>query len=210
LSLRTQHLSDVMQPAESHTFTVARVARPPLETGSLASRRYIARISSRCCCKRLLAAQPDFASERSGLERVVALGGHLCLFLPKFHCELNMIERYWGAGKKYARRHCSYSLVGLREVVPIALSQTREELPEELRSRDDLPVSPIFKQRRWWRISWQFAAEYRKGARAAEAVRAVAEQRTKRHRDTNDGRSRQAEAAMEALAFAGACPPVVL
>ena len=36
----------------------------------------------------------------------------------------------------------------------------------------------------------------------AEAVRAVAAQRSKRHRDTGDARSRQAEAAMEAAAFA--------
>ena len=58
-----------------------------------------------CCCKRLLASQPDFVSEVSALERVVFSVGHRCLFLPKYHCELNWIERYWGAAKKYARRH---------------------------------------------------------------------------------------------------------
>ena len=47
----------------------------------------------------------------------------------RYHCELNPIERYWGAGKKYARRHCSYTIVGLRECVPIALSQTLAEAP---------------------------------------------------------------------------------
>ena len=47
----------------------------------------------------------------------------------RYHCELNPIERYWGAAKKYARRHCSYTLVGLRACVPIALSQTLAEEP---------------------------------------------------------------------------------
>ena len=50
------------------------------------------------------------------------------------HCELNWIERYWGAAKKYARRHCGYSLPALRMCVAIALSQTLDELPAELRA----------------------------------------------------------------------------
>ena len=114
----------------------------------------------------------------------------------------NWIERYWGAAKKYARRHCSYSLSGLRAIVPIALSQSLDELPEELRNKPDLPVSPLFKQRRWARISWQYAIEYRKGESGDAVFKAVMAQRSKRHRDTSDARSRQAEARMEAAAFA--------
>ena len=66
--------------------------------------------------------------------------GHLCLFLPKYHCECNYIERYWGAVKKYCRRHCGYSLPALIKCLPIALSQTLEELPEELRDDPNLPA----------------------------------------------------------------------
>ena len=113
-------------------------------------------------------------------------------------------ERYWGAGKKYARRHCGYSLSALRSCVPIALSQTVEELPEELRDEQkhpDLPVSPLYKQRRWARISRQYMAEYRKGESGDAVVRAVNAQRSKRHRDTGDPRARRAEAAMEAKSF---------
>ena len=77
------------------------------------------------------------------------------------------------------------------------------QVPEELRSRADqserLPVSPLFKQRRWARISWQYVMEYSKGTSGHEVIKMVAEQRSSRHRDTS--RSRPAEAAMEALAF---------
>ena len=44
--------------------------------------------------------------------------------------------------------------------------------------------------------------EYGKGESGDAVVRAVTQQRSARHRDTSDARSRQAEARMEALAFA--------
>jgi hypothetical protein len=45
-----------------------------------------------CCMARLLSQQEDFAHQVSMLETLITEAGHLCIFLPKFHCELNPIE----------------------------------------------------------------------------------------------------------------------
>ncbi|KAF9258948.1 hypothetical protein L218DRAFT_1080196 [Marasmius fiardii PR-910] len=49
-----------------------------------------------CCVARLLSKQDDFTHQISMLETLIKELGHECLFLPKFHCELNPIEMYWG------------------------------------------------------------------------------------------------------------------
>lgn len=45
-----------------------------------------------CCMARLLSKQDDFRLQESLLEQKIKSCGHLCHFLPKFHCELNPIE----------------------------------------------------------------------------------------------------------------------
>lgn len=45
-----------------------------------------------CCMARLLSQQEDFRYQISLLEKTITDRGHLCVFLPKFHCELNPIE----------------------------------------------------------------------------------------------------------------------
>lgn len=45
-----------------------------------------------CCMARLLSKQDDFANQLSMLETLIMEAGHECIFLPKFHCELNPIE----------------------------------------------------------------------------------------------------------------------
>jgi hypothetical protein len=52
-----------------------------------------------CCCRRLLFTQPDFMNQKSHLEELITSRGHICDFYPKYHCELNFIEQYWGAAK---------------------------------------------------------------------------------------------------------------
>ena len=67
----------------------------------------------------------------------------------------------------------------------------------------DLPVADILMQRKWARISRQYMAEYRKGADASEAMKAVALQRnTNRRRDVGNrnAKVRLLEAEMDAAA----------
>ena len=52
-----------------------------------------------CCCRRLLFMQPDFQDQKSLLQEHIERSSHLCDFYPKYHCELNFIEQYWGAAK---------------------------------------------------------------------------------------------------------------
>ena len=81
-----------------------------------------------CCARAILSSQPDFAAQKSCLEEVIENAGHLVLFYPKLHCEMNWVEYYWGSCKRYARKHCTYTLAGLYEVLPGAL----ESVPDTL------------------------------------------------------------------------------
>ena len=43
--------------------------------------------------------QLDFTSQKPLLQEYIESHGHLCDYYPKYHCELNFIEQYWGAAK---------------------------------------------------------------------------------------------------------------
>ena len=45
-----------------------------------------------CCMAHLLSKQDDFINQESMFETLIKKAGHNCIFLPKFHCELNPIE----------------------------------------------------------------------------------------------------------------------
>ena len=108
--------------------------------------------SSDCCAKRLLEVQPDFQEQCSLVQEVIEAAGHLSIFLPKFHCELNFIEYFWGAIKKYLRDNCDYTFVTLQENLPKALKS--------------VTVGTI---RKWEHRMWCWIDAYDDGLAAREA-----------------------------------------
>ena len=58
---------------------------------------------------------------KSLVQEVMEAAGLICIFLPKFHCELNFIEFFWGAVKKYLQEYCDYTYSGLQKNIPDAL-----------------------------------------------------------------------------------------
>ena len=76
----------------------------------------------------VLSFHDDFASEKTMVEHFIVEKSHKCLFLPKFHCELNPIERVWGQAKVYSRAHTNFTLVGLRSIVNPAVDSVSTDL----------------------------------------------------------------------------------
>ena len=52
----------------------------------------------------------DFSNQTTLLE-LVHIKGHICLYLPQYHCELNPIERNWCHAKKVARQNVNGSII---------------------------------------------------------------------------------------------------
>ena len=66
-----------------------------------------------CCMYRALSTQPDFANQKEWLQETVENSGHLIIFFPKFHCELNFIELVWGFMKRELRDNCDFNFDNL-------------------------------------------------------------------------------------------------
>ena len=73
-----------------------------------------------------LASDQDF-KEKTRIEHFLNGRGHCCIFLPKFHCELNPIERCWAQAKRFTRHHCNYTIGSLRKNVPEGLDTVSVE-----------------------------------------------------------------------------------
>ena len=74
-----------------------------------------------------LSKHHDFIDKKNKLEYFLHGRGHACLFIPKFHCEVNPIERCWAQAKRYTRAYCNYNIVGLRRNVMPALDSVSQE-----------------------------------------------------------------------------------
>lgn len=120
-------------------------------------------IADNCCAVRVLSLQPDFLAQRPLVREVIEDRGHKVIFYPKFHCELNYIELFWGAAKRYTRNNCDYSFKGLEKIVPEALNS--------------ISLETI---RCFARKTWRFMDAYRKGLTGIEALYAVKKYRSHR------------------------------
>jgi hypothetical protein len=84
-----------------------------LTLGSLDVTRATAERESCSCARCILSEQPDFKNQKSGLVEMYEDYNrehgteHECIFLPKFHPELNPIERCWSKMKWYIRKYLS-------------------------------------------------------------------------------------------------------
>lgn len=76
----------------------------------------------------ILSNHDDFATEKTQVEHYVNSRGFKCFFIPKFHCELNPIERVWGQSKRYCRAHTNFTLIKLREILNPALNSVPMEM----------------------------------------------------------------------------------
>ena len=59
-----------------------------------------------CCMYHVLSLQVDLVTEKPMIQHDVESHGHVCMFLPKFYCELNPIKLLWCYAKY--REFCSY------------------------------------------------------------------------------------------------------
>ena len=53
---------------------------------------------------------PDFRDEQPEIVKFLGMNGFGCIFLPKFHCELNPIEKCWSQAKHNTCVHTNYTI----------------------------------------------------------------------------------------------------
>ena len=119
----------------------------------------------------LVSQQPDFEAQKCWLEEIIKKRKHEIIFLPRFHPELNFIERYWGRIKKWLRYHCDETWATLRLSLVKAL--------------DDEKWCSLSLKRKYARVCWRYMDAYRKGYTGALAAYAV--KKYKSHRAVSEG-----------------------
>ena len=67
-----------------------------------------------------IAGHFDFKNEKNMIEHLLIHNGHIPCFLPKFHPELNPIERVWAQLKRFTKAHCKYTLPSLQKNIPLS------------------------------------------------------------------------------------------
>lgn len=94
-------------------------------------------ISDWCCCYRVLSLQEDFANEKPMIQHYIESRGHVCMFLPKFHCELNPIKMLWRF-MKYRESFLSFHGVGSYSTDRLS-PDLRWQIPDSSKSYPRVP-----------------------------------------------------------------------
>ena len=97
--------------------------------------------------RELVGSQPDFQEQRSSLANMVENAGHLADFYPKYHCELNFIERVWGEAKGIVRKECLFNFPKMK----IQVSET---------IKNNISLEHV---RRYYRRAFRYLDAYSKG-----------------------------------------------
>ncbi|KAG2216528.1 hypothetical protein INT45_014182 [Circinella minor] len=111
-----------------------------------------------CCPFHMLEAQPDFKEQKCKLPEAVEDAGHICMFYPKYYCETNWIERYWGGAKAISRQECNYSFASLRNNLPSFLNRI-SPAPIELEDGSAFQPTPT-KIRQFYKRCWRYIEAY--------------------------------------------------
>lgn len=110
--------------------------------------------STRCCLRKALFCEPDFAGQKSLLQEHCESRGYEVIFFPKFHPELNFIEQCWGYAKRVYRMFPE--------------SSSEEDLMNNVVAA--LDSVPLESMRRFATRSLRFADAYFHGLNGAEAA----------------------------------------
>ena len=109
------------------------------ETSGTAARR-------RCCARKVFSELKAFKGVLNKVAQIFQEAGHVCIFLPKYHPELNAIERHWGYIKYLLRLHCEYPLPHMLKTLPGVMA--------------GVPLAFI---RAWSRVTWLYVVAYDEG-----------------------------------------------
>jgi transposase len=128
-----------------------------------------------CRCPHcVLRKQPDFAFKQNAMEELYSMFNNThgtdfqCIFLPKFHPELNPIERVWSAMKSHVHKRLDFKGPSMREL---------ENLMRQGLSSEYLPISRI---RKYFGTSWNYMEEYRQGSTLLQADEHIKQRRSHR------------------------------
>ena len=77
--------------------------------------------------REVLGAMSDFANKKSRIEHYLEDKGHICVFLLKFHPEVNPIECVWSQAKWHTKPYCNYTLSSLWKNIPDAFNNITQD-----------------------------------------------------------------------------------